>query len=275
MSISTTDIRSYIGECPDYLKDSFLERALDSSNGFAPDGAIPLDAAAIAIVFKLSSTNQIASRVDEYCIQKEIALRLFIRAAAAIDHKVFDLKTSLAYGLYDAVNEKLRTGEATYDQISHDILIQLVATDKDRICLNAEGVTPLMWTCNNRLPELALALIATGNSHPEHVSDIGYTALRWACVGRISDVALALIATGNCRPEYINANGNTALIDACIRGLSDVALALIATGNCCTGHVSRAGKTALEYARDRDLTDVVAAILAPSPPNTVTDFEKT
>ncbi len=262
MSISATDLRPLVGECPTGLKGSFIDRALDPDNGFGADGDIPMNAVALAIVFKLCDTNQLTAHVDEYCIPKENALRLLMRAVAAIDHTVFDLDTMLTYGLYDAVREKLQTGEAAYDQIGHEQLVQIVSADKDGL-LTKKDETPLIYACSNYLSDVALALIATGNSHPEHVNSNGYTALIHACSGRLKDVALALIATGNSRPEHADPDGNTALIWACFYGLSDVALALIATGNSRPEHADSEGNTALIWTCHNGLSsDVALALIA-------------
>lgn len=64
--------------------------------------------------------------------------------------------------------------------------------------------TALTLACTNKLPEVALALIATGESNISYESkdaisgDI-YTALILACSNKLQEVALALIATGETR----------------------------------------------------------------------------
>ncbi len=271
MSIPTADFRSIVGECPAGLKGSFIERALDPDNGFSADGDIPLNAAAFAILFKLGGTNQITTCMDEYCISKEEMIRLLIHAVAAIDPSKLDLDTVLAYSLHDVLREMLLTGEAIYNEIDREKLVQLVATDKDRIFLNKKGLTPLIWACSNHHPVLVLELIATGNSHPDHITASGNTALIVACYNGLSDVALALIATGNSRPDHVGAGGCTALIIACANGLIDVALALIATGNSRPEYITHkdedevcnwAGNTALIAACAMGLSDVALALIA-------------
>ena len=55
----------------------------------------------------------------------------------------------------------------------------------------------------------------------------GDTALIWACRYNMSEVALAIIATGQSNISYRGYYGNTALIHACYNNMSEVALALI------------------------------------------------
>lgn len=95
---------------------------------------------------------------------------------------------------------------------------------------NEFGYTPLILTCERKLPELALALIATGKSNPQHANINGDTALLLACQNNMPNVAMALIATGKSNPGQINKQGFTALIYAFRHKLSDVAVALLRTG---------------------------------------------
>ena len=91
-----------------------------------------------------------------------------------------------------------------------------------------------MYACRGynmtRCTEIALAIIGTGNSKPEHINRFGYTALMDACEENLRDVALALIATGNSKPENYDENRSTALMHACMNSMADVAVALIKTG---------------------------------------------
>jgi hypothetical protein len=111
------------------------------------------------------------------------------------------------------------------------------------------------------MSDVALALIRTGNSKPEHVTSSGNTALLMACYNEMADVALELIQTGNSKPEQVSENGNTALIYACDTEMSAVALALIRTENSNPTQINDDGETALDFAQDNDMQEVVDLLL--------------
>jgi ankyrin repeat protein/N-acetylglutamate synthase-like GNAT family acetyltransferase len=113
-----------------------------------------------------------------------------------------------------------------------------------------DSSSPLTLACKNKMSVLALKLIETGKSKPEHVNNLGYTALIYACLFgfKLKIVALKLIETGKSKPEHVNNLGNTALIFACQNKLEDIALKLIETGNSKPEQVNNKGNTALMIA---------------------------
>jgi hypothetical protein len=47
--------------------------------------------------------------------------------------------------------------------------------------------------CKNSLPEVAIELIKTGQSKPDHIGSDNNTALIWACHNKLPEVAVELI----------------------------------------------------------------------------------
>ncbi len=134
--------------------------------------------------------------------------------------------------------------------------------------------TPLIMACNKLLPDVAMALIATGKSNTRHVNKSGNTALMEACLRGLEDVAMELI---DSYPECVNENGFTALINACRISMNKVALALISTGKALPGHADKYGDTALTIACSRagnKMNNVALALIATgeSNPGHVTDM---
>jgi ankyrin repeat protein len=158
------------------------------------------------------------------------------------------------------------------------IALALIATGKLNLGeINNKGKTALIYACSEGLNDVALSLLATGQSRPEQVSNDGSTALMYACSEGLNDVALALLATGQSRPEQVSNDGLTALMYACSEGLNDVALALLATGQSRPEQVSNEGSTALIGACSQGLNDVALALLATgqSRPEQVSDIWQT
>jgi len=141
-----------------------------------------------------------------------------------------------------------------------------------------EGNTPLMFALIARkagdfeMEEVALALIATGHSHPERANQHGNTALVYACVGGMEVIVLALIATGQSSPATVDNLGNTPLMMTCDGAIADeddpsfanIALALIATGQSHPEQVNRTGCTALMNAcvAGESMEQVALALIA-------------
>jgi len=132
---------------------------------------------------------------------------------------------------------------------------------------NKHGYTALIYACYYKT-EVALALIATGESNPGVQTKDGFTALINACYSSGAEVALALIATGESNPGAQTKCGHTALINACYRNtyyrnMTAVALAILATGESNPGaQVIKNGHTALIIACKNHMTEVALAILA-------------
>jgi ankyrin repeat protein len=142
---------------------------------------------------------------------------------------------------------------ACYRSLS-DIALALIATGESNPgAQSIDGWTALINACAYGMTKVALALIATGESNPGAQSKNGYTALINACAYPMSEVALALIKTGESNPNAQIDNGYTALMYACTLNMPDVALALIATGNCNSLAVNEFGRDALYYAKTPEL----------------------
>ena len=138
--------------------------------------------------------------------------------------------------------------------------LQLIHDGCDIGYFDAYGSTILMIACYSKMPEVALALIATGNAKLDHVNVYGNTALIYACDRKLLDVALALIANGNAKPEHVNNNHETAIIYACMNNMPKVAMALIATGKSNAKYINNFGCAALILAKHNKMIDVIDAI---------------
>ena len=124
--------------------------------------------------------------------------------------------------------------------------------------VDSDGYTALIYACSNEMPDVAMALIQTGQSLPELASKIGFTALMYSCVHSMPDVAMALIQTGQSNPGQVDhINGNTALILACYYYLPEVAIALIQTGQSRPEQIDADGNTALDIAKRKNQKEVV------------------
>jgi ankyrin repeat protein len=157
--------------------------------------------------------------------------------------------------------------------------------------------TALIQCCmKKKMDQVALKLIATGQSNPSQVSYKGMTALMYAVNNNLVNVALALIATGQSNPghvkpkscappqmthyhygmmeyktqhkcrnrsEYFEADGIgfTALMVACFKNLTQVALALIETNESNPGHINQQSDTALIIACKHGLSLVAVALM--------------
>ena len=124
--------------------------------------------------------------------------------------------------------------------------------------VDSNGYTALIYACYGDMPDVAMALIQTGQSRPELASKNGFTALMYACVNSMPDVAMALIQTGQSNPGQVDhINGNTALILACYYYLPEVAIALIQTGQSRPEQIDADGNTALDIAKRKNQKEVV------------------
>jgi hypothetical protein len=126
-----------------------------------------------------------------------------------------------------------------------------------------DSSSPLTLACKNKMSVLALKLIETGKSKPEHVNNLGYTALIYACLFgyKLKNVALKLIETGNFKPEQVNNKGYTALIFACKNKWEDIALKLIETGNSKPEQVNDKDETALMVACYNEMENVALKLI--------------
>jgi hypothetical protein len=108
------------------------------------------------------------------------------------------------------------------------------------------------------MEKVAIKLIETGQSKPEHINNDGMTALMFVCETVMEKVAIKLIETGQSKPEHINKSGDTALIFACrSEFMNNAAIKLIETGQSNPQQVNKEGKTALYYANNNGFDDVV------------------
>jgi ankyrin repeat protein len=70
--------------------------------------------------------------------------------------------------------------------------------------------TAFMFACKYQLPEVALALLNTGQFKPDHINKFGMTALIYSCTRRMYDVAIALINTGQSNLNAVSRYKETA-----------------------------------------------------------------
>jgi ankyrin repeat protein len=145
-----------------------------------------------------------------------------------------------------------------------DVALALIATGHSNPGNpDMNGNTALILACENKMSDVALALIATEHSNPGNPDMNGDTALMFACRHKMTNVALELIATEHSNPEQAaNTTGNTALIIACENKMSDVALALIATKQSNPGNPDMNGDTALIIACQYEMSDVALSLIA-------------
>jgi ankyrin repeat protein len=128
------------------------------------------------------------------------------------------------------------------------------------------GWTALITACHRLMPEVALALLKTGQARPEQVTSVGDTALIQtlykADINKMKNVSLKLIATGKARPEQRNKEGQSALFMATRNNNSKIALALLKTGKTMPADKHQSNKnTALIYACKNKMTEVALKIL--------------
>ena len=139
-------------------------------------------------------------------------------------------------------------------------IIKIIEEGKAQVdYVDNNGNTPLIHACSRGMADVALALIATNKSKPDHIRT--YTALIYACRYKLTDVALALIKTGLSNPEFIAYDDTNALFLACENNLTDVALEIIKTGKVKLNYANRYGKTALECACYSQLADVITKLI--------------
>lgn len=143
--------------------------------------------------------------------------------------------------------------------------LNLIAIGKSNPCyVDEECKTPLIYACEHDMPEVALAILATGDANPEHVNykDYYWTALMYACGRRYSDVAMAILATGKANVVAIAEYGESAFKIACEQQMSEVAIAIISSESFDPGHIDYGNWTPLIYACEFKSPDVALALLA-------------
>ena len=116
-----------------------------------------------------------------------------------------------------------------------NVALELIKTGKSKPGqVNNDKDTALIMACHNELKEVALELIKTGKSKPGQMNDYGETALLVACKNKdLEDVAVALLATGETnlyKPDregmsalqYAIQNKFTKLLDALPKDVIDI-----------------------------------------------------
>ena len=94
--------------------------------------------------------------------------------------------------------------------------------------LNAIFIMPsiIMNTNRNNMETVALELIRTSESNPDHVNSDGNTALILACKNKMEQAAIQIIDTYKSNFEHKDTKCFTALMYACENNLIDVIKAL-------------------------------------------------
>lgn len=121
--------------------------------------------------------------------------------------------------------------------------------------------TPLIYACSMSLEIIAIELINSGNSKPNHIGDNGDTALIICCMNKLVRVVVALIKTGKSLPSHVNNDGDNALIIACCGINREITLELIKTGQSNPGHITPDGLTVLFCAIMNSLEDISIELL--------------
>jgi len=93
--------------------------------------------------------------------------------------------------------------------------------------VNNDTLTPLMYATKNNMEEVALALIATGESNIEHKNKHDFTVLTYACNNNLVNIALALLDTDNDAFGCLSDHGDSELQWACHHGMIEVSTKLI------------------------------------------------
>jgi ankyrin repeat protein len=142
------------------------------------------------------------------------------------------------------------------------------------------GYTPLKTAIMINMPEVALALIETGLSKPEYISDdnnsILYDAIQQTKKNKeMEEVVFALLNTGEVDPGYIEYNDSTPLLAACMNNLPEIALKLIETGKSNPEYVNADGEDAITIAKRLKMRKVVDALIAILPPDEPDEIDET
>lgn len=125
-----------------------------------------------------------------------------------------------------------------------------------------DGNTPLILACVYNISEVALALIASGKSEPDHISYEGNTALIMACINNMKPVIKKLLETGKALLEHTNAENATALILASSNpDTEDITMEMIRTGKSVPEQVDIENETALSRACQYELTGTALELL--------------
>lgn len=106
--------------------------------------------------------------------------------------------------------ELIATGKSNPNHIDSRTRTYYAKDNHNTIIYEPTSWTALILACRECQTEIALALIATGESTPDHINSVGDTALIWACRNRLSEVVDALCNTDNYNPEQVNSQGETA-----------------------------------------------------------------
>jgi FOG: Ankyrin repeat len=124
----------------------------------------------------------------------------------------------------------------------------------------AFGNTALMYACAARLEIVALRLLETGNSKPEHSNKYGETALMIASSRGLENLSNKLIKTIISNPSAIINEDNSILINACKTKMISTALLLLETKNCHAKY-NKKKETALMYACFNSMNDVCMRLI--------------
>uniref|UniRef100_A0A6C0IS84 Ubiquitin-like domain-containing protein n=1 Tax=viral metagenome TaxID=1070528 RepID=A0A6C0IS84_9ZZZZ len=148
------------------------------------------------------------------------------------------------------------------DKKMDDIALSLIASGKSEPDhINYEGETALIISSSHEMKEVIKKLLETGNALVGHTTSQNETSLIIVCsFPDTEDIAMEMIHTGKSVPEQVDIDNATALIMACQNDLDDVALELIKTGKSNWFVRDNSGFTALDYATQNNMDEVVNAI---------------
>jgi hypothetical protein len=120
-----------------------------------------------------------------------------------------------------------------------------------------------MLASDEDTPDLALALLRSGQSNPGHLNRDGETALMMMAAEPDYSEPLSLLLTlPDARIEHANdINSMTALMVAIVRGNKPAVFKLLATGKANVEHADKAGETAFTYACTNQQPEIALALL--------------
>lgn len=127
---------------------------------------------------------------------------------------------------------------------------------------DSEDNTPLILACDAKMDDIALPLIESGKSEPEHMSFIGETALIVACASKLKQVVKELIKINSSLVNITTINNETPLIIACsFPDAEDMALDIFNTGKSIPEQVDDDNCTALIMSCRNKLSNIALKII--------------
>ena len=187
--------------------------------------------------------------------REPVALALLATGHAKPEHKCSQFGSAL-----------LIACQCKYNKLAK-ALLDLVPPTEYGVKGTLSGDTILMTAIRERMEDVAVRLVESGQSHPEYVnSSSGQTALILACQQNIPFMVSLLLFTGHADPGHANMSGDTALIVACRNNMEDTVNEMLDLGDSIKPkHANRdQGQTALIVSAERGHHNLMKLLLKPS-----------